>query len=104
MSVMVTALRRAGPIERTPRHAGRQELPRKPAMKGDNHYMSESEDQLKRAAAESAVRVVTDGMIVGLGSGSTAAFAVRELGARVKQGLQILGIPTSEQTAAQARA
>jgi ribose 5-phosphate isomerase A len=65
--------------------------------------MSESEDQLKMAAAESAVALVTDGMIVGLGSGSTAAFAVSDLGRRVKQGLRIQGIPTSERTAADAR-
>jgi len=65
--------------------------------------MSESENQLKMAAAESAVALVTDGMIVGLGSGSTAAFAVSYLGRRVKQGLRIQGIPTSERTAAHAR-
>jgi len=66
--------------------------------------MSQNEDQLKMAAAESAVALVTDGMTVGLGSGSTAAFAVISLGSRVKQGLRIVGIPTSERTAAQARA
>jgi|SRR5579862_5358847 len=63
-----------------------------------------NEDQLKMAAAESAVALVTDGMIVGLGTGSTAAFAVSALGERVKQGLRIVGIPTSERTATQARA
>jgi len=66
--------------------------------------MSPNEDQLKMAASESAVALVTDGMIVGLGTGSTAAFAVRDLGRRVKEGLRIVGIPTSERTAAQARA
>jgi ribose 5-phosphate isomerase A len=66
--------------------------------------MSETEDQLKMAAAESAVALVTDGMIVGLGTGTTAAFAVRDLGRRVKQGLRIVGIPTSERTGAQAGA
>ncbi len=63
-----------------------------------------NEDQLKMAAAKSAVALVTDGMIVGLGTGSTAAFAVTALGMRVNQGLRIVGIPTSERTAAQARA
>jgi ribose 5-phosphate isomerase A len=63
-----------------------------------------NEDQLKIAAAESAVALVTDGMIVGLGTGSTAAFAVNDLGRRVKHGLRIVGIPTSERTASQARA
>jgi ribose 5-phosphate isomerase A len=42
-------------------------------------------------------------MIVGVGSGSTAAFAVSALGKRVRDGLQIIGIPTSERTAEQAR-
>jgi ribose 5-phosphate isomerase A len=42
-------------------------------------------------------------MVVGLGTGSTAALAVDALGRRVQQGLRIVGIPTSEHTAAQAR-
>jgi ribose 5-phosphate isomerase A len=66
-------------------------------------FMSQDDNQLKIAAAESAVKQVTDGMIVGLGSGSTAAFAVSALGRRVKEGLRIVGIPTSDRTAAQAR-
>jgi ribose 5-phosphate isomerase A len=57
---------------------------------------------LKKAAAESAADQVQDGMIVGLGTGSTAKFAVDALGHRVKAGLKIVGIPTSERTAAQA--
>src|SRR5579863_4190198 len=65
--------------------------------------MSQSEDQLKMAAADSAVSLVADGMIVGLGTGSTATLAVSALGKRVQEGLRILGIPTSERTAAQAR-
>lgn len=65
--------------------------------------MSQDEDQLKIAAAESAAAQVKSGMIVGLGSGSTAAFAVSALGRRVRDGLRIVGIPTSETTAAQAR-
>jgi len=68
-----------------------------------SHDMSRDEDQLKIAAAESAVAQVADGMIVGLGSGSTAAFAVSAIGRRVQQGLRIVGIPTSERTAALAR-
>src|SRR3984957_6376303 len=66
--------------------------------------MSQEEDQLKLAAAESAAAQVTDGMIVGLGSGSTAALAVNALGRRGGEGLRIAGIPTSDVTAAQARA
>ncbi len=61
-------------------------------------------DALKRAAAEAAVELVEDGMVVGLGTGSTAAFALDALGRRHQQGLHFLGIPTSEATAARARA
>ncbi len=43
-------------------------------------------------------------MVLGLGTGSTAAFVVEGLAARVTAGLRIVGIPTSERTAAQARA
>jgi ribose 5-phosphate isomerase A len=61
-------------------------------------------DALKRAAAEAAVELVQDDMIVGLGTGATAAFAVEALARRRRQGLRFLGIPTSEGTAAQAKA
>ncbi len=57
---------------------------------------------LKWQAAEAAVAEVRDGMVLGLGTGSTAALAVAALGARVKAGLRIVGIPTSERTAEQA--
>jgi ribose 5-phosphate isomerase A len=66
--------------------------------------MSEDVNQLKLAAAKSAAAQVAEGMIVGLGSGSTAALAVNALGRRVAEGLRIVGIATSEATAAQARA
>lgn len=58
---------------------------------------------LKRQAAEAAVAEVRDGMVLGLGTGSTAALAVAALGARVQAGLRVVGIPTSERTAEQAR-
>jgi ribose 5-phosphate isomerase A len=61
-------------------------------------------DALKRAAAEAAADLVRDGMVVGLGTGSTAAFAIEGLARRHRQGLRFLGIPTSDRTAAQARA
>ena len=61
-------------------------------------------DALKRAAAEAAVELVQDGMVVGLGTGSTAAFAVEALARRHRQGLRFVGLPTSERTAAQAAA
>jgi ribose 5-phosphate isomerase A len=60
-------------------------------------------DQLKRAAALRAIEEVKDGMVVGLGTGSTAAFVVEGLAARVASGLRVVGVPTSERTAAQAR-
>jgi len=60
-------------------------------------------DALKRAAAEAAAGLVEDDMVVGLGTGSTAAFAVTALARRRAQGLRFVGIPTSERTAAQAR-
>ena len=49
----------------------------------------------KQLAAEAAVDFVKNGMIVGLGSGSTAEFAVKKLGQKVREGLSIKGIPTS---------
>ena len=55
-------------------------------------------DQEKQAAARAAVQLVESGNVVGLGSGSTAAFAVRFLAERVREGLKIVGIPTSLQT------
>jgi len=61
-------------------------------------------DALKRAAAEAAVELVQDGMVVGLGTGSTAAFAIEALARRHREGLQFIGIPSSERTAAQAKA
>ena len=60
-------------------------------------------DQLKRAAAQRAVEFVGSGMILGLGTGSTAAFVIEELAARVARGLRVVAIPTSEHTAEQAR-
>src|SRR5579859_143426 len=58
--------------------------------------------EFKQAAAQAAVAHVTDGMIVGLGTGSTAALAVAALGKCVRQGLRVIGIPTSDATAKQA--
>jgi ribose 5-phosphate isomerase A len=57
-------------------------------------------DGPKRAAASRAVAEIEDGMVVGLGSGSTAAFAVEALAARIATGLRVVGIPTSEKAAA----
>jgi ribose 5-phosphate isomerase A len=60
--------------------------------------------ELKRAAARRAAAQIESGMVVGLGSGSTSRLAVEAIGQRVREGLKIIGIPTSEQTATQARA
>ena len=57
----------------------------------------------KRRAARAAVEQVTDGDVVGLGSGSTAAQAIRALGERVADGDDLVGIPTSYQSADLAR-
>lgn len=64
-----------------------------------------SEVRFKEQAAMRAVaEEVRDGMIVGLGTGSTAAFVLEELGRRVRdQRWRIQGVPTSERTAAAAR-
>lgn len=60
-------------------------------------------DDLKRAAALKSVEYVQDGMVVGLGTGSTAKHMIAALGERVKQGLRIQGVPTSRETADLAR-
>ena len=61
-------------------------------------------DTFKREAAERAVTYVQSGMVVGLGTGSTAVFAVRRLGALLAAGQlqRIVGIPTAEVTAREA--
>jgi len=58
-----------------------------------------SQDQLKQQVGEEAITFIKDGMKVGLGSGSTMYYAVKKLGERVKNGLQVVGIPTSNTTA-----
>ena len=57
----------------------------------------------KEAAGRTAAKLVRDGDIVGLGTGSTAYFAVVAIGKRVQAGLKIVGIPTSVATADLAR-
>lgn len=65
--------------------------------------MPNAED-LRRLAAEAAVAEVEDGMVLGLGSGRTAALAVEMLAARIaREGLRVAGVPTSERTADLAR-
>jgi ribose 5-phosphate isomerase A len=59
-------------------------------------------DALKRLAAARALEEVRDGMKLGLGTGSTAKHFVDLLGERVRAGLKVVGVPTSEATRAQA--
>lgn len=63
-----------------------------------------SADDYKLAAAQKALEFVRPGMKIGLGTGSTAAKFVDLLGVKVKEGLDVICVPTSEATAAQARA
>jgi ribose 5-phosphate isomerase A len=65
--------------------------------------MTDQRDALKREVAAQAAALVEDGMVVGLGTGSTAAFFIENLIVRAKAGLNIACIPTSERSAAQAR-
>lgn len=58
------------------------------------------QDRAKQAAADAAAAIVEDGMLVGLGSGTTLRRFVRSLGLRVSQGLKVTGVPTSESTRA----
>jgi ribose 5-phosphate isomerase A len=59
-------------------------------------------DELKRQAAARALEEVRDGMTLGLGTGSTAKHFVELLGERVRAGLSVIGVPTSEATRADA--
>jgi len=55
-------------------------------------------DQEKEAAARASLQFVKDGQVVGLGTGSTAAYFIKLLGEQVKKGLRIRGIPTSDRS------
>lgn len=65
--------------------------------------MNDAAADLKRRAAEQAAGLVENQMVVGLGTGSTAAFAIAALGRRVREGLRLVAVATSERSAAQAR-
>jgi ribose 5-phosphate isomerase A len=60
--------------------------------------MSNENDREKEAAARASLKYVKDGDVVGLGTGSTAAFMVRALAEKVRSGLKMVGIPTSKRT------
>jgi ribose 5-phosphate isomerase A len=57
----------------------------------------------KEHAAHQSVELVKSGMVVGLGSGATAAYMLHKLGAKVRRGLSLRGVPSSENTAKIAR-
>ena len=57
-----------------------------------------SQDDAKRAAAEAALDLVQSGVTLGLGTGSTVEFFLRGLAERVRQGLEVRGVPTSQAT------
>jgi ribose 5-phosphate isomerase A len=63
-----------------------------------------SDDELRRMAAAEALGAVEPGMKLGLGTGRTADHFVRLLGAKVRTGFDVIGVPTSERTAALAKA
>ncbi len=60
--------------------------------------MAKDIEKEKHLAAKEAIKLITDNQIVGLGTGSTATYAVKEIGNLVKNGLKIKGIPTSNKT------
>ena len=60
-------------------------------------------DHLKKAAARKAIEFVRDGMVVGLGTGSTAKHFLVALGEQVRAGMKLRGVPTSQETAVLAR-
>ena len=63
-----------------------------------------SQDELKKRVGIYAADFVKNGATIGLGTGSTVYWLIEELGKRVKQGLEIIIVPTSAQTAELAKA
>jgi ribose 5-phosphate isomerase A len=57
------------------------------------------QDELKRAAAEKALELVRDGMLIGLGSGTTARYFTEGVGRLVAEGMKVRAVPTSRATA-----
>jgi ribose 5-phosphate isomerase A len=68
-----------------------------------SHTMQDTITIAKRAAGEKAAELIRPGMVVGLGTGSTAYWAIQKIGAMVQQGLDIRAIATSEASAELAR-
>ena len=91
---------RAVSLSLTPRRAGRSDR----RMRLGVHALSQ-QDELKQKAAWKAVEYVSSGMKVGLGTGSTAAFAVERIGDLLAKGelKDIIAVPTSIKTFEQAQ-
>jgi ribose 5-phosphate isomerase A len=68
-------------------------------MVNNDCMMAKNAELEKELAAKEAVKLIRDNQIVGLGTGSSATYAVKEIGKMVKQGLIIKGVPTSKKTA-----
>jgi ribose 5-phosphate isomerase A len=66
------------------------------------HRNPMANDQEKETAARASLRFIKDGQVVGLGTGSTAAYFIQMLGELVKKGLRIRGIPSSVRSGEQA--
>jgi ribose 5-phosphate isomerase A len=75
---------------------------RVPAVTFKGHRRHVDMDALKRQAAARALEAVRDGMKLGLGTGSTAKHFVDLLGEKVRAGMRVVGVPTSEATRVQA--
>lgn len=60
--------------------------------------MTKNIEKERELAAKEAVKSIRDNQIVGLGTGGTASYAIRQIGELVKKGLRIQGIPTSDKT------
>lgn len=73
------------------------------AMTHPAYVLGGSDDPSVHAVAAKALELITDGVRVGLGSGRAASVFIAKLGARVREGLRVSGVPTSQASATQAR-
>ena len=71
---------------------------------GQGGVSAEQQTEWKATASREAVASVPDGAVIGLGSGSTASLMLRALAERVREGLHVTGVPSSDQTHAEAEA
>lgn len=70
---------------------------------GGRHMVPSHPDQMKLQAGYRAAGFVQDGMVIGIGTGSTTAYALTRVAEMVRDGCMILGVPTSFQAALRAR-